>query len=148
MVIIKNSQRRIDLNLSRIKKDTSRALNLLSLKRAELGISFVGDRRMSSLNKLFRGIDKTTDVLSFPIYNSQKEFPKKGSFLIGDIVIDPNRALSQSKAYGLSLHEETIRLIIHGLLHLMGYDHERSLYMERIMRKKEAELLYALTGKE
>lgn len=95
---------------------------------------------MERLNSTFRGKKKTTDVLSFPIYNSLKEIPARGEALIGDIVINLKAAMRQARQFGISDYEEVRRLLVHGFLHLLGYDHERNRYQEIKMKKKEEEL--------
>jgi probable rRNA maturation factor len=97
--------------------------------------------RVRRLNLDYRGIDSTTDVLSFPMYDSPREFPPAADFLLGDIVINPVRAEAQARERGVSLDEELRRLLVHGLLHLLGYDHERNSYQRSKMRRKERELL-------
>ncbi len=99
---------------------------------------------MHALNNLYRGVDRTTDVLSFPLYNSLKELPTDREFLLGDIVINLNRAQSQSSNHLLSLHEEIRRLFVHGILHLIGFDHEKNTYQAKKMRQKEEEIHDAL----
>lgn len=103
----------------------------------------VGDKRMRGLNLAYRGIDRTTDVLSF----SQLE----GSTIIvgapadlGDIVISPAQAARQAAERGVSLDRELALLLIHGLLHLIGYDHEKDRSQARKMKNKEKELMDAL----
>ncbi|MGQ0540798.1 MAG: rRNA maturation RNase YbeY [Blastocatellia bacterium] len=87
----------------------------------EFSVAFVSDRRMKELNNLFRGKNDTTDVLSFP--NEPDEFdPDKKN--LGDIVISAEQAERQAKENKLSLEIEIKQLILHGLLHLCGYDHE------------------------
>jgi len=103
------------------------------------------------LNSMYRGVDKTTDVLSFPQQErsafSAPPYPPfskvgtEGGVVLGDIVINPHQAKRQASEHGLSFREELRWLLVHGLLHLTGYDHERSKYSERKMRKKEKELL-------
>jgi probable rRNA maturation factor len=84
-------------------------------------VAFIGDNRMKQLNELFRGKDTTTDVLSFP--HEPDEFdPDKDN--LGDIVISADQANKQAAENGLSLEGEIKQLILHGLLHLCGYDHE------------------------
>jgi probable rRNA maturation factor len=95
---------------------------------------------MKELNRRYRGIDRTTDVLSFPIYEGTGEFPEDREFLLGDIVINLRVADRQSAQYGLTLRGEVRRLLIHGFLHLLGYDHEKNRYQESKMRKLETEL--------
>jgi len=98
---------------------------------------------MRALNLRFRGIDKETDVLSFP--GERKPLKPGLPFALGDIVINPSRALRQSKEHGLSFKEELRWLLVHGLLHLIGYDHERSRYAGQKMRRKERQLLEKLS---
>jgi len=96
---------------------------------------------MKALNMKYRGVNKATDVLSFPIYTCLKEIPKDNSFLLGDIVINLPKAKRQAADHGFTLNEELGWLLIHGLLHLLGYDHEKSRYLKNKMRLKEKELL-------
>ncbi len=99
---------------------------------------------MKRLNQVHRGIEKTTDVLSFPIYGSVGEIPADREYLLGDIVINVRAAQKQAPEYGLSLDSEIRRLLIHGFLHLLGFDHEIGRYQERKMRIRETELNNAL----
>lgn len=85
-------------------------------------IAFVSDSRMKELNKLFRNKDGTTDVLSFP--HEADEFETHEEHFLGDIVISAEQAAKQADENGLSLDEELRQLILHGMLHLCGYDHE------------------------
>jgi len=90
---------------------------------------------MRQLNLKYRGIDKETDVLSF-------EF---SPMFLGEIIINPTRALVQSKEHGLTLRKEILGLIVHGILHLIGYDHERNRHEALKMRKKEKEILNSIS---
>lgn len=97
-------------------------------------IAFVGDNRMEELNRLFRGKTSTTDVLSFP--HEPDEFdPDRNN--LGDIVISVDQAHKQSQENNLSLENEIKQLILHGLLHLCGYDHEQD---NGQMNERELEL--------
>ena len=92
-------------------------------------------------------MDKTTDVLSFPLYEEiQKVKLIPHTFALGDIVINLHKAKRQAEENGFSLDEELNRLLIHGLLHLLGYDHEQSRYLKIKMQKMEFELLNKLPG--
>ncbi len=99
---------------------------------------------MKRLNSVYRGVQTTTDVLSFPIYSSAGEMPADRQFLLGDIVINPHAVKRQSALYGSTFDEEMRRLLIHGFLHLLGYDHERNRYQAGKMRKVERRLQHAL----
>lgn len=121
--------------------DIGRVLRLLGIYRAELSVLFVNGRRMKLLNAQYRGIQKVTDVLSFPMLD---EMFQSDLNILGDIVICIPQALRQAEDYGTTFHDELLRLLVHGLLHLLGYDHEISSYRKRKMEKKERELLDAV----
>lgn len=99
---------------------------------------------MKRLNATYRRMNTTTDVLSFPIYATAKEVPTDRPSLLGDIVINPCAAKRQSELYKVTCHEEMRRLLIHGFLHLLGYDHEGTRYKTEKMRKEERRLQDAL----
>ena len=147
-IYIKNLQRSTRLDALKIKRNLARALRLLGLSQTELSVVFVNSERMRRLNARYRGIDRATDVLSFPLSdNDPKRVGDKrgeGPFPLGDIILCVPKALLQAKEYGIPFSEETLRLLVHGLLHLVGYDHELNSYQKRKMEKKERELLDAL----
>jgi rRNA maturation RNase YbeY len=109
-----------------------------------LSILFVGDRAMRTLNRSWRSKDTTTDVLSFPL--------REGRFLhiqpdmLGDIVISVPVAARQANEAGHSLAIELERLLVHGLVHLLGYDHERGPREARSMKRMERRLLKRLAA--
>ncbi len=103
---------------------------------------------MGELNLQYRGKDKTTDVLSFPQIKQFEQLEQFERFELspiplGDIVINLHQAKRQAKEHGLSFYDEITWLLIHGLLHLLGYDHEKNKYHARKMREMEKELLGA-----
>ena len=106
----------------------------------------MNDRRMKTLNLHYRREVCTTDVISFPIYHSVKEIPCERENLLGDIVINLSAAERQSHLYRSTFYREVQRLLVHGFLHLLGYDHEKSIYGKRKMEKKERELQDALAS--
>ena len=140
-ILIKDRQRRRHLNKDRIIRASRRILSHLNQPKAELSILFVGDKKMARLNAAYRGVHKTTDVLSFEAVIPVKK--GEAQHVLGDIVISVPRAEFQAKEYSLGLYEEIRRLLIHGILHLLGYDHERSVYYEKTMKKKEQEIFHA-----
>lgn len=108
---------------------------------------------MRALNRQYRGVDKTTDVLSFPQQEGYKLQvtsckSKDKKLLLGDLVINLPRVKRQAEEYERGFYEELKRLMIHGLLHLIGYDHERSKYLRRRMEKKEIKLLEEINQKD
>jgi probable rRNA maturation factor len=100
----------------------------------DFSVAFVSDKRMKELNKFFRGNDSTTDVLSFP--HEPDEFDPDNNNL-GDIVISVEQAQKQADENGLTLESEIKQLILHGVLHLCGYDHETD---DGEMNRRELEL--------
>jgi len=98
---------------------------------------------MRSLNRRYRGKDKTTDVLSFALQEGM--FPDIQPKVLGDIVISVPSASRQAAGAGHPLSREIERLLIHGLLHLLGYDHERGPHEALRMQRKERQLLEGLS---
>lgn len=109
----------------------------------EVSVSFVNDKEIHQLNLEHRNIDRSTDVLSFPL-GEDGNFDinhETGAYLLGDIVISLETACKQAEIYGHSLEREVGFLTVHSMLHLLGYDHEESSLQERIMREKEEAIL-------
>ncbi len=117
-------------------------LESLGLPEAELSVFFTGDGTIRSLNRKYRGNDAVTDVLSFSL--REGEFSHIHPELLGDIVISVPAAVRQAAEAGQRVDREIDRLLVHGLLHLIGYDHERSGEDEKKMRRKETHLLKKL----
>ncbi len=95
----------------------------------EVSVTFTDNAGIRQINKEYRGIDRETDVLSFPMTGEDEEFtldPGTEAFNLGDIVISLEKAVSQSEEYGHSFQREVAFLTVHSMLHLLGYDHERS----------------------
>jgi rRNA maturation RNase YbeY len=107
---------------------------------AELGILFVGDQRMRGFNRQYRGKDRTTDVLAFAL----REAPHSSARLLGDVLISVPTAARQARQGQRSLDEELTVLLVHGVLHLCGYDHERSEKEARRMHRREQMILQSL----
>ena len=95
------------------KKIITKATEMEGYDGGEISIAFVNNEKIKELNNKFRNINEVTDVLSFPMDEE----------ILGDIIISAERALSQSKDYGHSFKREICFLFVHGLLHLLGYDH-------------------------
>ena len=90
---------------------------------AEISVTFVTDEEIRELNAQFRGIDRATDVLSFPQFEDVQDIPDEGPAVLGDVVISLERARAQAEEFGHSEKRETIYLFVHSILHLLGYDH-------------------------
>lgn len=112
-------------------------LQLVRKPHVELGVVLVGDRRMRQLNKQYRKSDKSTDVLAFPL----QEGTGLHTALLGDVVISLPMARRQASESRHSLDRELTVLLVHGILHLCGYDHERGIKEARRMQRRERAIL-------
>ena len=115
MVEVVNRQRRMKLDTEAWSSFAVRALDAIGKSESSATIAFVSDKRIRELNRQFRGVDKATDVLSFPAGEE---------FNLGDVAVSVDTAVMQAKENELTLDGEIAQLILHGLLHLSGYDHE------------------------
>ncbi len=127
----------------------ARALHkLLSLDNYELSLVLTDDSSIQKLNRIFRGKDRPTDVLSFPqLNNFTTATPEHGAAnyetipaALGDVVISVDTALRQAKRLSVTPESRLRTLLIHGVLHLLGYDHEKSRAQARRMFAREREL--------
>ncbi|GIW22396.1 MAG: endoribonuclease YbeY [Candidatus Sericytochromatia bacterium] len=120
-IFINNYQNILKIKKREIKKFVTKVLNKLKLNdNTEISITFVNNKKIKELNNNYRNIDKETDVLSFPFENNFN-LPIN---ILGDIIISTEKAISQSKDYNHSIEREIYFLIVHGILHLLGYDHK------------------------
>ena len=122
MIEVINRQRRRRMDTGRWREFSEKALGEIGAKDEGVTVVFVSDRAVRDLNRRFRGRNTATDVLSFPTKRAPFEEPEEMG--LGDIVVSVERAEAQSAEHGLSFDEEVAQLILHGLLHLCGYDHE------------------------
>jgi probable rRNA maturation factor len=118
------------------KRIASAILELVGKEKVELSLVLVGNAEMQKLNAKYRHKDYSTDVLSFP---AGTIFPVETS-LLGDVVISVEKAAQQAKERRRALDEEMITLLIHGIVHLLGYDHERSAKDARVMARLEKKI--------
>ena len=113
----------------------------------EVSVTFTDNENIRRINNQFRDIDRETDVLSFPMTDEGEEFtvdPETECFMLGDIVISLEKALSQAVEYGHSFKREVAFLTVHSMLHLLGYDHEKSEEEEKEMFGKQDIVLEAM----
>ena len=123
MVEVVSRQRKVRVDCERWRAFVERALKVVPAKGAGVTLAFVSDRAMRELNRRWRGKSGTTDVLSFP--SGQEEFEKGEGVSLGDVVVSLEQAARQAAEHGLDFEGEVQQLILHGLLHLCGYDHEQ-----------------------
>ncbi len=131
-VLIDNRQSKKRLNLTKLSGITSRALALLGKKNVELSLSFVTNSAIKLLNRKYRSSFQATDVLAFSMG------PVRGGMnLLGDVVISVEKASSQARRLGEPFEKELVRLIIHGILHLIGYRDKRKSDRIRMFNRQE-----------
>lgn len=122
MIEVVNRQRKLPLDCECWEAFAAKALKVAPARGVGVTVAFVSDRAMRELNWRWRGKRGTTDVLSFPA--EQAEFEKLTGATLGDVVISVERAEKQAAEHNLSFEREVEQLILHGVLHLCGHDHE------------------------
>jgi rRNA maturation RNase YbeY len=122
MVEVVNRQRKRKVDCERWQAFVDKAMQVIPVAGAGVTVAFVSDRTISELNRVWRRKRGPTDVLSFPA--AQEQFEKLEGLQLGDVVISVEQAARQATKHGLTFEEEIAQLILHGLLHLCGYDHE------------------------
>ena len=140
-VFVRSRVRRVVIQDSAVRRLLQQLLKIIRESDSEVSIEFVGDAQMRRLNREYRGNDRTTDVLAFAF----REAGGPPSTMLGDVVVSIPMAERQAESLGHSLSEELVRLLIHGVLHLVGYDHERSKADARSMKRKEIGLWKRVT---
>ncbi len=158
-VLIDNRQNHIDISSDKeilVERIVKAVLDYEKWdEEVEVSISFVDNKEIQNLNREFRNIDAPTDVLSFPMLEyeegSDNEAYSEEDYIeaeipLGDIVISTEKVIEQSKEYGHSQDRELAFLLVHGMLHLLGYDHMNA-EDEQIMFKKQDEILDMLNIK-
>ena len=133
-ILIQNNQDQYPVDTAQFQSQIGQVLEKLEETDCELSLLLTDDVEIQELNRTYRDLDKATDVLSFP--QDEDAVNETGDTLLGDVVISVETAARQAEEHHLSFNEELILLTIHGILHLLGYDHERSPQEARIMQDK------------
>ncbi len=129
-----------------IEKVVNKAFEIERVKNASCSIIIVDNSYINKLNKEYRGIDRVTDVISFALEDDKNMVIPDGTRLLGDIYISLDKAREQAKEYGHSLERELCFLAVHGIYHLLGYDHEKEEEAEVMFKKQEEVLMeYGIT---
>jgi probable rRNA maturation factor len=140
-VWLRTHLRRTPVRLTTLRRLSQAVLEQVGHSSAHLSITLVGKVRMQKLNRTYRQRDYATDVLAFPMEN----ISRSPLAFVGDVVICVPVALSQASRFGNTSDEEILRVLIHGILHLLGYDHETTEQEARRMRRKEQTIFHRLT---
>ena len=129
----------------RIKKAACAVLDAEGIDGpCELSVLLTDDEGIHELNRTFRQVDRPTDVLSFPLGDTD---PRTGRLLLGDMALNTDRAAAQGKEFGHGADHEITYLTVHSVLHLLGYDHEDEGEMKRRMRAREKAVMSVLEPK-
>ena len=116
-------------------------LENLDEERCEISVTFVDMEEIHQLNKMHRGVDRPTDVLSFPQFEDVcDEAPEEGEICLGDVVICRDKAAEQAEEFGHSFEREILYLFVHSVLHLLGYDHIDE-DEKKVMRTREEKIM-------
>ena len=148
MIYFLNDQKIFEITYKQktlIRRAIEATLDYESFKNnAEISITFTDNKGIQTLNRDFRGLDKPTDVLSFPLTDYEAiDTPLADELCgsLGDVVLSLERAHEQAEEYGHSLDREIAFLTVHSMLHLLGYDHETGEEDELDMRRRQSEIL-------
>lgn len=149
MIIIKNRQKRVSVDQQWLTATAEQILAAAGYEGWGLGIWITTNRTIRDYNSRFRHKDKPTDILSFPFYpdlkpgKRPKVLDQDGDYL-GDIIISAERVVLDARELGVSFDARMQVLVVHGVCHLLGYDHETDQQF-KVMQKRERELLAAIT---
>ncbi len=142
---VRNRQRKVKVDGKRLARLAARALGRLGLEECQLSVVIVSDRRMAELNRTYRRVDGPTDVLAF----AQQEGEGGEGFdvhVLGDVVISAESAARQAPRYRRSLDGEMDLLLVHGILHLAGFDHVGDLEEGKKMKSWQGKILRGWDG--
>lgn len=132
-ILLRNAQRKFKIDRGLLIRQVGLILSELDQPDSEISIMLVNDVKIRQLNKKYRNRDQATDVLAFPQDKDAKN--DSGGPLLGDVAVSIETSRRQAKEHLLSDGEELVLLIIHGTLHLLGFDHERSGKDQKEMQK-------------
>jgi rRNA maturation RNase YbeY len=143
---IQNRQRTLRIHTPTIRKRLLQVLEYLGCADQELSVVFASDRFLRTLNRTYRQKDRPTNVLAFPQQPLGAEAP--ATSLLGDVVVSLPTAAREAQALQQPLEDRVLYLLIHGLLHLLGYDHEQSAAERRRMEAREHDILTYLANRQ
>lgn len=141
-IFITNRQAIASLDIPSLRRTVRRILKQLGRERDEISILLVEDREIRDLNRAYLKRNRPTNVIAFPMLEGP--FRKIQPQVLGDVVISVETASRDAKKEGLTFNDEILFLLIHGILHLLGYDHEGSAVQARRMGQKQREIFHAL----
>ncbi|MBQ8215347.1 MAG: rRNA maturation RNase YbeY [Clostridia bacterium] len=145
-VYIQNDQQKLPVTQKLrglVRRSVNAALKYEDFQRpCEVSVTFTDNEKIRELNAQYRSIDRATDVLSFPLFD--EDFEDEEELALGDVVLSLEKAQEQAKEYGHSFEREVAFLVVHSVLHLLGYDHETSKEDEKEMFFRQEEVMKML----
>jgi rRNA maturation RNase YbeY len=138
-ICIHNRQRAVAIHTAAVKKRVQQIMVYLGCPEQEIGVVFGSDRLLQELNRRYRHKDRPTNVLAFP--QSPTYAGEPASTILGDVIVALPTAAREAHDLQQSLEERVVYLLLHGILHLLGYDHEGSAVQRRRMEALEQEVL-------
>jgi probable rRNA maturation factor len=142
-IVIANRQRTQKINARLLKQIANELFVELEIETAELGISLVSAREMTLVNETFLQHEGSTDVITFDHAEKRKAESGKRKYLHGELFICVEEAILQAKEFGTSWQSEVMRYLVHGVLHLLGYDDLKP-HLRRAMKREENRLVRRL----
>ena len=142
-VLIINRQRTKKINTRLLKQIVEELFAELEITSAELGIHLVGAKKMAQVNRQFLGHEGSTDVITFDHSSANSQLPSPNSPIYGELFICVDEAVAQAKEFGTDWSSEVVRYLVHGVLHLLGYD-DLQPDLRRAMKREENRLLRRL----
>ena len=148
MINIRNSQRKIKIDIDAIERDAQTILDALDYRDFDLGIWFTSNATIHKYNREYRHKDKPTDILSFPYHTQLKageriKAKSEDDKNVGDLIIAPEYVMHDLPKWDTTFEKHMQRLLVHGICHLLGYDHIKD-EDYKIMKRKEDQLLKKL----
>jgi probable rRNA maturation factor len=150
MILIKNRQRKIVIEIERLKQDIQRILDHLQYTDFDIGVLLTTNATIRTYNQQYRDKDKPTDILSFPYHATLKagkriQAKTEDDKNLGDLIISLEYVKKDAQKKGETFEDRFTMLLVHGICHLLGYDHSEDVEYEQ-MQKKETELLDILAS--
>jgi probable rRNA maturation factor len=143
VIYYRNDVRKSGVDGRALVSTAKRLLAALGEENASLSLTLVADDAIRRLNNAHRGKDRPTDVLSFPLFEAGQSGHEPVERMLGDVVISLDTARRQAADYDATLQNELYRLLIHGILHVLGHDHEESVQRDK-MEREERRLAQAI----
>jgi len=141
-ILANNRQTKVEIDLPRTEHSLSIILSVIENEDSEISLTLLDDEGITEINRQYLGRDYPTNVIAFSM--NEGEFGDVNPYMLGDIIISTETALRDAKTGGLSLEDEIDYLMIHGILHLQGYDHEISEEARKNDKKKKKKFFFAL----